>query len=179
MAYLLALCLTVAPFAVQDAADRAEAWGEDLVYLYERLQELHPDPFHSTSREEFEAALDELYGRFPELTDDQAVVELMRFVALLSRDGRDGHSGLWPIATFHSLPVRVYRFSDGWFVFQARDESLVGRRLVALDGTPVEEACARIRPLLTRDNDTHILARLPGTLVMTELLHALGVTRER
>ena len=173
---LLAFCLTA---TLSTAQDRVEAWGEDLIFLYEKIQEHHPDPFYSTSQEEFEAAIDEIYGRLPELTDDQAVVELMRFMALLSRDGKDGHSGLRPVATFHSLPLRLYRFSDGWFVFQAQDEELVGQRLVALDGTPVEEVCEEIRPLLNRDNDTDLLARLARPLVMTELLHALGLTRER
>lgn len=171
-----ALALALASPALQD--ERDAQWSEDLFFLYERIQEMHPDPFRGASIEEFELLLDETYTRLPDLTDDQVVVELMRFVALIARDGRDGHSGLRSNA-FHRLPVRFYRFADGWFVVQAQDEELVGLRLVALDKTPVNVACVRLRPLLNHDNDTDLLARYGNLLATPEVLHALQMTSER
>jgi len=171
-----ALALALALPALQD--ERDARWGEDLYFLYERIQEMHPDPFRGASVEDFEQLLDETYGSLPDLTDDQVVVELMRFVALIAHDGRDGHSGLRSNA-FHHLPVRFYRFADGWFVIQAQDEELVGMRLLAIEKTPVEVACVRLRPLVNHDNDTDLLARYGDLLATPEVMHALQLTAER
>lgn len=157
------------------AQDRDEAWAEDLFFLYEQIQEMHPDPFRGTPQEDFEERLDDIYGRIPDLTDDQMVVELMRLVALIASDGRDGHSGVFP-RDFRRLPVRFYRFADGWYVIDAQDEELVGLRLAALDKTPVEVACTRLRPLLNHDNDTDLLARYGNLLGMPQVTHALQMT---
>lgn len=173
---LLPLCLSA---TLAMAQDRVEAWSEDLMFLYDQIQALHPDPHHCTAPEEFDAAFDALHQALPELTDDQVTVELMRFMALLSSGGKDGHSMLSPARSFHSLPVVLYRFSDGWFVIAARDPELLGARLVEIEGTPIETACDRIRPLLNHDSDSDLLARLAHPLVMTELLHALGITAAR
>ena len=68
---LLALLL----LTPQDA--RVEAWSEDLFFLVERFDALHPTPYHGVPREEFEETVSVLYERLPELTDDQVIVELM------------------------------------------------------------------------------------------------------
>ena len=72
--------------------------------------------------------------------------------------------------------MRLYRFSDGWFVTDAQDASLIGGRLVALDDTPVEEVCAALWPYLNHDNDTDLLARYGGLMSMPRMTHALGLT---
>ncbi len=177
---LLALALA-APAALRSGSDeRVDAWGEDLLHLVEEMQRLHPDLFHSLPREEFEELVGKLYERLPELDDDQTVVELMRLIGQLGRDGREGHSLVWSTG-FHLLPLQLYRFEDGWFVVAAREPhaELVRARLVSIGGRPVEEVCPLLAPLLPVDNEMNRLMSLSGALLQAELLHALGVGDER
>ena len=52
---------------------------------------------------------------------------------------------------------------------------LVGKRLVAIEGIPVEQVAERARPLVTRDNESTVRARLPEYVLVTEVLHGLGL----
>ena len=103
----------------------------------------------------------------------------MRTTVLLGE--RDGHSGIHPLHTghrrpMHFLPVKLYRFPDGyWVVAEAGPYGLVGTRLVAIDGVPMEVIEERARPLIPRDNEWTRLARLPEWITVTEVLHGLGL----
>ena len=176
---LLTLALSAFP-GLPDDPDRVEAWTEDLVVLVEQAESLHPDLFFAVPQEEFYAAVDALFERIPELTDDQVIVEMMRLVAMIAREGRDGSSRLSAWRQFTNLPVQVYRFSDGWFVTESEaDETLVGARLEAIGGMPIDEVCERVASILTRDNQMDLIGRLATPLIQPELLHAVGVTPER
>ncbi len=174
----LACALALAPAAPppRQELDRVAAWTEDVLRVVEELPRLHPDPWFSIPQEEFEAAVDELLGRLEELSDTEATIELMRLFALISRAGRDGHSVVWPVQA-PLLPIRLYAFSDGWFVVDAAagESALVGAEVVALGGLPVEEACARLAPLLTRDNEWNLRLKLGLALVVPEVLHGVGL----
>jgi hypothetical protein len=181
---LVALAIALTPFAASASGaqdpDRVAAWREDVDHLVAELERLHPDPYFAVSREEFRAAADALLARVPDVTDDEVVVELMRLVALVSREGRDGHTAVWPVS-FRMLPLQLYRFSDGWFVVHAPplEARLVGARLLRVGGVDVEEACRRIAPVLTRDNGSNLLAKTTMMLLSTELLHVLAMTEDR
>jgi len=171
--------LPLLPAAPQD--ERVDAWSEDLFFLVEEIDRLHPTPYHGVSQEEFEEAVSLVYERIPDLTDDQVTVELMRLFGLHGRGGKEGHCGLYPFGTFGSWPVRPYAFEEGWFVVEAdaAHEDLIGARFVAIEGTPMKEVVAAVTPLSTKDNDTNLLGKLPNLVRMPPLLHALGITAER
>ena len=58
----------------------------DLDLLLERLERTHPEPFHAIPRPVWVAELEALEARLPDLAPPEAMVELMRVVALLSRE---------------------------------------------------------------------------------------------
>jgi hypothetical protein len=132
------------------------------------------------SREEFRAAVDRAVSRLSGLERDHALVEVMRLAALPGE--RDGHTGVYPFddehrPRLHGYPIRVHRFSDGSFVVAERGTAgLVGARLVAVDGMPIDEVVERVRPLVHRDNAMTVEARLPEWIVAAEVLHGLGIT---
>jgi hypothetical protein len=155
--------------------ERVELWTEDVLHLVEAMERMHPDLYFGVSREEFGAAVDGLLGRLAKLSDDEVAVEVMRLVALVARGGRDGHTAAFSSA-FHVLPLQLYAFDDGWFVVEADAPraDLVGARLVAVGGKPIEEVARAVAPLVTRDNDSNLREKLPFYLSMTEVLRALG-----
>jgi hypothetical protein len=147
--------------------------------LVERMEDTHPDLFRSVSRADFHRAADELVARLPELSRSEAVVGVMKLVALAG--ARNGHTGVFPLGQnarpFRLYPLQLYRFSDGLFVIgELGGDGLAGSRLVEIQGLPVAEVEARVRPAVARDNDWDLAARLPEFLVTADVLHGVGVT---
>jgi hypothetical protein len=169
------LALALAGGASGSAADAAG----DVRTLVAELERIHPDPYHSISRADFHRAADDLAARAPGLGRPELVVETMRLVALLGE--REGHSGLFPTYGGHRIPLhvfpwRLWRFPEGYFVIQATDRSLVGARVDAVAGLPINDVEARLRPLVTRDNDLSLAFGLPFYLISAEALRGLGIT---
>lgn len=113
---------------------------------------------------------------------DRALVELMRLSALPGKSsGGDGHTGIFPLdshrAPLHLYPIRLYWFPEGLYVIEALPdaEHLIGSKLVEIDGVPVDQAIPQIEPLVPRDNEMTVKARLPQFLVTAEVLHGLGI----
>ena len=75
---------------------REERWSEDINYLVEEMEAIHPDLFHGVSEGTFNEAVDDLMTALPSATDDEILVGIMHLVALISSHGRDGHMGVWP-----------------------------------------------------------------------------------
>jgi hypothetical protein len=155
--------------------------ASDVRTLVSELERVHPAPYHSISREAFGRAADELAGRAPRLSREQAIVETMRLLALLGE--REGHGGLLPVhdghrVPLHAFPWRLWRFPEGFYVLQAADRSLVGARLVAVDGVPIADVEARVRPLVMRDNESSRTLFLGFYLVSAEVLRGLEITKQ-
>jgi hypothetical protein len=105
-------------------------------------------------------------------------VGLLRIIALLGP--RNGHTGLFPgdpsnTRELHLYPLRLYEFPDGVYVVDAVDRSLVGTRLVAVEGVPVAQALERVEPLVPRDNDSNLRGMAPHFLLTAEVLDGLDI----
>jgi Peptidase family S41 len=155
------------------------AAAAEIERLVEQMEDTHPDLFRSVSRADFHRAADELVASLPELSRSEALVGVMKLVALAG--ARNGHTGVFPLGQnarpFRLYPIQLYRFSDGLFVIgELGAEGLAGSRLVEIQGLSVAEVEARARPAVARDNDWDLAARLPEFLVTADVLHGLGVT---
>lgn len=162
--------------AAQPVVDPAVA--ADVRKLAAEMERIHPDLFHSVSRAQFDGAVDDLVARLPELERDQLLVELLRIIAMTGE--RDGHMGLFPLVDhaqdLHLAPIRVWSFSEGMFVVASPEQpALVGARLVEIEGRPANEVAALVRPLVTRDNESSLILRLPEFMITGEILHGLGI----
>src|SRR5262245_54170136 len=88
---------------------RTERWPEDLAYLVERMEAIHPDLYHGVSRATVHGAAQDLVSGAGDLDDEEMLVGVMRLVALISAHGRDGHMGVWPPDNpdlVHRYPLR-------------------------------------------------------------------------
>ena len=153
--------------------------AEDIRLLVRELEARHPNPYHTVPREVHQRRVEELIRRLPEFDEDQLLVELMRLTVL---GPRDGHTGIPPglhRRTLHRYPLRLYYFADGLHVVRATGVPwAVGTRLVAVNGIPIGEVEARVRPLVPHDNEWSRLALLPGFLVTAEVLHGLRLVSD-
>ena len=155
------------------------AAAADLDRLLGQLEAIHPDPFHGVSRADFVAALDDLRARLPQLSPEQAVVELMRVAALLSRAGRDGHEFTLPQLAVEPpvLPLRVWRFPEGWMITDAAPPhaDLAGTLLRAINGHSIDEVVAAVEPLVPRDGPATVPGFTPYLLLRGVVLRGLGI----
>jgi hypothetical protein len=176
---IVAAALAVAGGAAQRANPSPTTAADDVRLLMQRIREIHPSPFHATPEPAFQAAADDLAARARGLSPDQLLVELMRFTCLLGE--RDGHSGIFPLDSshrrvLHLFPLYLYRFSDGLFVVAAPGHgSLVGSKLLAIDGLPVHVLEQKVRPLVPRDNEATRTDRFMSFMLTAEVLHGLGL----
>ena len=150
----------------------------ELDHALQQLDAIHPEPFHAVERDAFVAALDDLKATLPDVTDDQAMVGLMRLWARLSVE-RDGHqfAFLAENADEPILPLRVYEFEEGVFITAAMDEhaDLAGTRLVAVGGHPIADVLAALEPLVPRDGPATVPAFRPIYLLKVAVLRGLGL----
>ncbi len=152
--------------------------SSDIRNLVTELEQRHPNPYHAVSRDHFRRAADDLAQRAPRLRRSEQIVGVMRLMAMLGE--RDGHSGVHPLSPVEgqrlsAYPLRLYRFPEGLYVVRAEDPALVGARVTAIGGIPIDEVEARVRPLITRDNDWTVLDRLPSFVVTAEVLDGLNI----
>ena len=170
--------LLILPLGAVSQKTETEKWREDLAYMAHEMPATHKDLFHSMSRESFGAAIKRLDERIPTLKRSQIIVEMMKIVAMVG----DGHTNIYPTRDakidFHTLPVKLYLFSDGMFV-RAADKAhanLVGGRVVSIGTTSVDESVSLVAPLIGHDNEMGIRYFAPILLAMPEVLNAVGIS---
>ena len=161
-----------------DSAD-VVSWREDLRFMAREMERLHRNLYHTVSRATFDSAVASLDQRIPTLVRHEIIVELARIAALV----QDGHTNVAPTRDpqigFTTLPVKLYFFKDGLFVRAAHQShaKLAGSRVVSIGGVRPDQAYARVRELVGRDNEMDARFFAPFLLAMPEILHALRITR--
>jgi Peptidase family S41 len=151
----------------------------DVRDLGDAIEQIHPAPFRSIPKRRFEAEVNALAARAPSISRDDLLVGILRLIASLGP--RNGHTGLFPgdpgnVRPLHLYPIRLYRFADGVFVVDGDDPSLVGARLVAIEGMPVERVFQLVDPLVPHDNAANVRGMAPHYALAAEVLHGLGIT---
>jgi hypothetical protein len=95
--------------------DHLRRWNEDLDVLAQDMPVAHANLFHTLGRQQFDGAIADIRRRLSSLARSQVIVELIRLAAAIG----DGHTGVSPWRDpvgFHTLPVSLYRFADGYYV---------------------------------------------------------------
>ena len=168
---------TVAPSA---SPSRHEAWQIAIDTLISERERIHPNPYQGIDKAVYRAAADELAEQIPKLNDDQALAGITRLAAMPGWNGREGHSGIFPFLPedgTHAYPLRFWRFSDGLVITTAGApyEDLIGSRVTAVAGKPIDEVMALVEPMAPRDNPSNLLAYGPLYMRQSELLAGVGV----
>lgn len=174
--------LIVAPPAFSQAVTprytlTPEQWREDLRTMMAELPRRHRNLYHTTSAETFDSAAKALDARIPTLARHEIILEMARIVALAG----DGHTNIYPTRDaaigFRTLPVALYLFRDGLYVRAAHriHADLAGARVLRIGDATVDDAYARVRPYIGRDNEMGVKFFAPHLLAIPEVLHAAGL----
>ncbi|MFL6776845.1 MAG: hypothetical protein ACJ8FN_10685 [Sphingomicrobium sp.] len=159
----------------------AEQWRQDLKFMADELLRRHKNPFHAMTKEQFTQAVADLDGRIPSLQRNEIIVGMMRIAAMVG----DGHTRIDPRKDerfgFPSLPLRLYLFDDGLYVRAAapKEAALVGAKITAIGGVPVDEAIRRVSTIISKDNEMTDKLIAPVFLNMPDILQALKLSPRR
>ena len=170
------LCVTFAIACSLPAQSPGSAWLEDLDFLAQELPKRHKNAFFSLPKPEWAERVAGLKERIPKLDDAVIMAELMQLVAALG----DSHTMLQPPALLKpGVPLRLVVWPDAVRVFGIGKENsaLLGARIVAIEGKPIEQVETLVAKLLAADNVGARRLQLPTLLTRTSLLHALGVSK--
>lgn len=163
------------PTATPRASVALEAASADLDQLLDLLEIIHPEPFHGVPRDEWVGRLEEVRAGIADATPEETMVAVIGLVAMLSREGRDGHQIAFPSDGSPMLPLRVFEFTDGVFVTDALDATLVGARITAVEGHPIDEVLAALDPLVARDSPATVPWFRPFYFLRADVLEGLGI----
>jgi len=178
----VAFTLFTTTLSAQQPGDKpaltTQQWRADLKFLMQSLEKTHKDIYHATSPASFDSAVRDLDQRIPSLERHEIIAGMMRIVAMVG----DGHTNIYPtrdaVIGFHTLPVALYLFKDGMFI-RAADSThadLVGSRVVGIGDASIDEAYARVKPYIGRDNEMGAKFWSAYLLAMPEILHALRLS---
>ena len=165
--------------AVMPETSRADAWKIDLDYLTKRVEETHYAPWRNISRDDWNAEMARIEAAAPTMKDHEIIVALMQLVVRLG----DGHSATRVPhegkLAFHTLPLRFYEFKDGVYVREAGPAytKLLGRRVVRIGATPIDQALDKVATTAQRDNEQQVRWITAANLSCVEILNALGIAK--
>ncbi|MEM9687569.1 MAG: hypothetical protein AAF934_11710, partial [Bacteroidota bacterium] len=153
-------------------------WQHDLKFLQTTVHKDYAFLFKKTTSKAFDAQVDKLYKAIPTLKEHEIIVGLARIVSSFQY----GHTVLGmrsePVK-FHRMPFNLYHFNDGVYIQAVHKEyqRVLGAELIAVEGVPVAEALAAIRPVVPAENDQFFKAYGLNYLGIPEVLHAQGVLK--
>jgi hypothetical protein len=153
---------------------RDRRWQRGIAYLARKLPADRAAGLGPVSQAAWNASAARLEAEVPRLTDGQVIVGMARMVAML----QDGETRV-------VLPVRpLYPLQAEWLggglyllAVPAAERSLLGTRLLAVDGQPVAQILARISPVIDSEDAQLRSDEELGALNDADLLHWLGITR--
>ncbi|MEO1545471.1 MAG: hypothetical protein AAFU74_01875 [Bacteroidota bacterium] len=173
---VLLVSLAAVNYGIAQEKLTSEKWQADLDYLQETVHQEYPFLFKKITQEAWDKEVTNLRAAIPSLTEHEIKVGFTRMVSAFGY----GHTQI-PFSTLAKdavLPVNLYHFKDGIYVEGVhKDHSKVlGAKVIAVNGFPVEEALAKIRPVVPVENDQYFKGYGLRFLTVPGVLHAQGIT---
>jgi hypothetical protein len=175
LSMLLLLCLALTPGILTAQTDEEIDWDYEIDLLGRELAEKHPDLFFKTDSAVFFRELRKVAAEAPGKSHFYISVKLQQVIANMG----DAHT----LVNYHFhvdksliLPFECYWFEDGIYVTQTdrEYETLLGKKLTAINGTPLKVVIDSLSTLLVHDNQSLIKYHIPRMLTWSQLLSHFG-----
>ncbi len=160
--FLIAMVTAVVlVWPVPDArAETTEVWQRDIRAIIQDVLSIHPEPFGKTGELVWRREAARLQQDLAQLNEPERVVRLMQLIAMIG----DGHTQIELLDQKYAqwYPLRMYQFSDGYFVTAAHRsvDELAGAQIVTIAGQPVDQVVAAAQSLFGADNQFDKMERL-------------------
>ncbi|HEY1804893.1 MAG TPA: hypothetical protein VGG45_10455 [Terracidiphilus sp.] len=152
----------------------AEQWRQDLGDFVKEVTTKHANPYHLTSKAQFDQAVSELRERIPSMKNYEVVVGLQHLAALIG----DGHTFIDTGSLYRKFPLEVFWFGSDLRVIRASPEyqQALNTKIIAIDSLPIQEVQSRLQQLIPQgENQWYVLNSSQKLLIEVEPLAALGV----
>ncbi|MEW5249116.1 S41 family peptidase [Microbulbifer sp. 2201CG32-9] len=175
--FSLVLCLL---FASQAAYALPESdipdWIEDIDHYQQQLEARHINLYHTIPQRQFDEALTRLKASLGEIDEPRLLVELMKISRLVG----DGHTQVayWE-QEIDLYPFRFVNIDGALFLTGSgpAHKHLLGYRLSAIDGMPIEKVMDKLSPVAQGVENPHSLkVRLAWHINIAQFLYALDIT---
>ena len=175
LSVLLLLCPVLASGNLAAQTDGEIDWDYEIDLLGRELAEKHPDLFFKTDSAFFFSEMRKVAAETPGKSHFYIAVKLQQIMAKMG----DAHT----LVNYHFhvdksliLPVESYWFEDGIYIIQTdrKYEALLGKRLTAINGTPLNVVIDSLSTLLVNDNQSLIKYHVPRMLTWSQLLSHFG-----
>jgi len=176
---LLLLLSLFCDFSFGQTTLSTDQWREDVRFLQQTVHDSYSFLFKKISQEDWDAQVEELYQAIPEMQPHEVVAGIGRLVAAFGWGHTDiGLKGI--LVEFNRVPLNLYWFKDGIYVEGSHKdyESLLGARILKVEGVDVLDALDAVKPLTPVENEQFFKAYGIDFLLVPEALHAQRVTGE-
>lgn len=165
-------------FYAQD--QKADKWRNDLDYLVQRIEIMHPNPYAYCPKEVFYKLKEKLYNEISKLSDVDISISISELLASL----KDGHTRWafeksdpnWLIDNFHLLPIISYPFADGTYILAGLQQykEYVGKKIIKIGKMDIAEVESKLGKIWSHDNKSGEIKYLYYTLCVAEMLKKIG-----
>ena len=159
-----------------DTTNAAQRWRADLEFIMEKMKLLHYNMYNTNSPGVWNALYSKTYKHIPEMSSEKIILNFMELAALAG----EGHTKVLPPESgpmaFHSLPIELYYFKDGFFIKKAikKYKDLVGKKVISIGSKSINELFKKCFVYRGHDNKMHYIKMAPRYLVMMETLKDMG-----
>ncbi len=154
-------------------------YQQDLHELYSTLPSAHKDFFQGRDRKPFQDFYEQAVAAAPAMDVGQLYYTLRKLASF----AQDSHTsvGLTQelVQLFHAIPAQMAYLEGAWHLGVLRDSdlSLLGARVEAINGVPMQEVEELASALFGHDNEVWFRHSLAGQLNLTELYTYLGIAK--
>ena len=175
--FIFLILISTSHFAcVNDSAQTAAGWQEDMDVLLAKIEQYHPAPWARISRKAFMDRAEEIKTNLQKWDRERTILEMMKLAASL----RDGHTqvllnnqenfNLW-------FPLRIEKFYDGLFITgtDMNNSGILGAKVLSMGKLDAESAYSRVGEIIAADSDHGIARLVTNFLSNAVILKTLGI----
>ena len=150
------------------------AMQEELSFIQRKLNEIHPEPYHYISKQTFDERVEKMQSDLSSMTKEQWFIRLSTLISSL----HDGHTTIryddnertrYYQEGGKTLPFSLTMLDNGRMIIQdnfTSDSSLDSAEVYSVDGHPIEELIATMRPLTFGELDVFRNAQLANRFAL-------------
>ena len=172
------LCMLLLIFLIPTSGNLSAQeidWEYEINLLGRELAEKHPHLFFKTDSTFFFREMRKVAAEAPGKSHFYVAVKLQQVMARMG----DAHT----LVNYHFhvdksliIPYESYWFEGGIYITQTdrEYEALLGKKLVGINGFPLEQIIDSLSTLLVQDNPSQIKYQIPRMLTWSQLLSHFG-----
>lgn len=172
---LLLFSLVLTPRLLNAQTNGEIDWNYEIDLLGRELAEKHPDLFFKTDSTWFFKEMRKVTAETPGKSHFYIAVKLQQVLAKMG-DAQTLVNYHFHVDKSLILPIESYWFEDGIYITQTdrKYEALLGKKLSAINGTPIEVIIDSLSTLLVQNNQSLIKYHIPRMLSWSQLLCHFG-----